>query len=39
VDSINYVEYIVMVDCLDILIVKCRQSFDRVLLANTSSAV
>ena len=38
-DSISHVEYVVMVDCLDILVVKCRQSFDRVLLANTSSAV
>ena len=38
-DSINHVEYVVMVDCLDILVIKCRHSFDRVLLANTSSAV
>ena len=38
-DSISHVEYVVMVDCLDILVVKCRQSFNQVLLANTSSVV
>ena len=38
-DSINHVEYVVAADCLDILVVNCRHSFDRVLLANTSNAV
>jgi hypothetical protein len=39
VDSINHVGYVVAADCLDILVVKCRHSFDRVLLANTSNVV